>query len=271
MSGLAGRVAIVTGSASGIGEAVVRTLAQRGARVVIADIDGAGARRVAEAIVKDGGIAQPLTVDVSQPAQVRSMVDEAISRFGQVDVLHNNAVAGSPLDVDVVNMDPAAWDLAMTVNLRGYLLGCQAVLPHMLERGAGVIVHTSSNSGLSGDLTRTAYGVSKAGINALTMYVATQYGRHGIRCNAISPGLVMTPRMEAEQALPARDREIYQSSHLTRRFAYPLDIANLVAFLASDDAEMINGQILCIDGGMLAHTPSYAQFLAPDRQGLPQE
>jgi len=258
---LNGRVAIVTGSASGIGQAVVRTLADRGASVVVADINGPGAERVAAGIVADGGAARAWTVDVAQPDQIRAMVDGALSDFGRVDILHNNAMAGSPLDLDVVNLDLGAWDLAMSVNLRGYLLGCRAVLPHMLERGSGVIVNTSSNSGLSGDLTRTAYGVSKAGVNALTMYVATQYGRRGIRCNAVSPGLVMTPAMEAAEALSAQDREIYQLSHLTPRFAYPADIAGYVAFLVSDEAEMINGQILCIDGGMLAHTPSYAQFL----------
>jgi NAD(P)-dependent dehydrogenase (short-subunit alcohol dehydrogenase family) len=261
MSTLEGRVAVVTGSASGIGEAVVRTLARRGASVVVADINGPGAEQVAEAIAADGGRARPCTVDVAQPDQVHAMVATALAAFGRVDILHNNAMAGSPLDLDVVHLDLAAWDLAMSVNLRGYLVGCQAVLPHMLERGTGVIINTSSNSGLSGDLTRTAYGVSKAGVNALTMYVATQYGRRGIRCNAVSPGLVMTPAMEAAQALSAQDREIYHLSHLTPRFAYPADIANYVAFLVSDEAEMINGQILCIDGGMLAHTPSYAQFL----------
>ncbi len=261
MSSLRDKVAVVTGSASGIGEATVRTMAERGASVVVADIDGDGARRVASEVAGEGGTAIAVTVDVSQPADVEAMIDAARSAYGRVDVLHNNAVGGSPLDADVVNMDLAAWDAAMAVNLRGYLLGCKAVLPHMLERGSGVIINTSSNSALAGDLTRTAYGVSKAGINALTMYVATQYGRFGIRCNAISPGLVMTPKMASEEALPADIREIYQRSHLTPRFAYPGDIAGYAAFLASDEAEMINGQVLCMDGGMLAHTPGYAHFL----------
>jgi NAD(P)-dependent dehydrogenase (short-subunit alcohol dehydrogenase family) len=256
------KVAVVTGSASGIGEATVRMMAGRGAAVVVADIDDGGAQRVAGEIVQGGGSASAVAVDVSKPAQVQAMIDAALSTFGRVDILHNNAVGGSPLDTDVVNMDLDAWDSAMAVNLRGYLLGCRAVLPHMIERGSGVIINTSSNSALAGDLTRTAYGVSKAGINALTMYVATQYGRFGVRCNAISPGLVMTPRMESEEALPAGIRDIYQVSHLNPRFAYPDDIAGYAVFLASDAAEMINGQILCIDGGMLAHTPSYAHFLA---------
>lgn len=256
------RTAIVTGSASGIGEAVARKFAECGAQVVIADIDGDGAGRVADDICADGGKALPLRVDVGDPAQVEGMVTKTIRAFGKVDILHNNAVAGSPKDVDVLNMDLEAWDLAMRVNLRGYMLGCKAVLPDMLGRRAGVIINTSSNSGISGELTRTAYGVSKAGINGLTLHVATQYGRYGIRCNAISPGLVMTPKMESQEALPTEIREIYQMSHLNPRFTYPRDVANLVTFLSSDAGEMINGQILSIDGGMLAHTPSYAHFVS---------
>jgi NAD(P)-dependent dehydrogenase (short-subunit alcohol dehydrogenase family) len=255
-------VAIVTGSASGIGEAVVRRMAAEGARVVVADVDGDSAERVAGDLAARGAEAIAVAVDVAEPAAVERMVAQAIAAFGRVDVLHNNAAGGLPGDTDVVTLDLDAWDRALAVNLRGCLLGCRAVLPHMLERGTGVIINTSSNSALAGDLTRTAYGVSKAGINALTTYVATQYGRFGIRCNAVSPGLVMTPKMASEEQLPAVVREIYQLSHLNPRFATPEDIAAAVAFLASAQAEMINGQVVCIDGGMLAHTPSYAHFLA---------
>lgn len=259
---LADRTAIVTGSASGIGEAVARHLAGLGARVVIADLDADGAERVADDIRGEGGEALAMAVDVGDPPQIERMVAETIRAFGRVDILHNNAVAGSPLDVDVLHMDLEAWELAMRVNLRGYMLGCKAVLPDMLSRSKGVIVNTSSNSGLSGELTRTAYGVSKAGINGLTLHVATQYGRFGIRCNAVSPGLVMTPKMASADALPEQIREIYQLSHLNPRFTRPEDVANLVGFLFSDAGEMINGQIISIDGGMLAHTPSYAHFVA---------
>jgi NAD(P)-dependent dehydrogenase (short-subunit alcohol dehydrogenase family) len=176
-------------------------------------------------------------------------------------VLHNNAGGTGPGDSDVVNMDVEEWDRTFALNTRGTMLGCKAVLPLMLQRGSGSIVNTASNSGLSGDLTRTAYGVSKAGVCMLTQYVATQYGRFGIRCNAVSPGLVMTPKMEAAEALPEAIREVYQLSHLVPRFATPQDIANAVAYLASEEAGYINGQVLCVDGGMLAHTPSYAHFV----------
>jgi NAD(P)-dependent dehydrogenase (short-subunit alcohol dehydrogenase family) len=261
---LEGKVAIVTGAASGIGECSARTLAGLGASVVVADINGSGAESVAASIVEDGGSASWFSVDVSVEAQVAALVDHAVGRFGGLDVVHNNAadtraeVIGRDGTVD--SMDVDVWDQTMAVNLRGTMLGCKLAIPRLLERGGGVIVNTSSNSGLSGDLSRTAYGASKAGINAVTMYVATQFGRYGIRSNAVSPGLVLTPA--ADRNLTADAREIFRLNHLTERFGAPQDIANAVAFLASDQASFINGQILCVDGGMLAHTTVYGQFMA---------
>jgi NAD(P)-dependent dehydrogenase (short-subunit alcohol dehydrogenase family) len=260
---LDGKVAIVTGGASGIGECSARTLAQHGASVVVADINGSGAAAVAESIRADDGTSSSFAIDVSVDEQVAALVDHAVTTFGGLDVIHNNAadtraeIIGR--DGDVAGMDVAVWDQTMAVNLRGTMLGCKHAIPRLLERG-GVIVNTSSNSGLSGDLSRSAYGASKAGINALTMYVATQYGMRGIRCNAVSPGLVMTPA--TDRNLTAEVREIFRLNHLTKRFAVPEDIANAVAFLASDEATFVNGQVLCVDGGMLAHTPVYAQFMA---------
>jgi NAD(P)-dependent dehydrogenase (short-subunit alcohol dehydrogenase family) len=259
-----GKVAVVTGAASGIGECSARTLARLGASVVVADVNSAGAESVATSIAADGGRASWVAVDVSVESQIEAMVEHAVERFGGLDILHNNAadtraeVIGRDGMVDA--MDVGVWDQTMAVNLRGTMLGCKHAIPRMLERGSGAIVNTSSNSGLSGDLSRTAYGASKAGINALTMYVATQYGMRGIRCNAVSPGLVMTPA--AEINLTGEAREIFRLNHLTARFGVPEDIARVVAFLASDDGSFINGQVLCVDGGMLAHTPTYAQFMA---------
>ncbi len=264
MGNLDGKVAIVTGAASGIGECCARTLAGRGASVVVADLNGPGAETVAGSIRADGGSASWFAVDVSEEEQVSALVEHAVSEYGGLDIMHNNAadtraeVIGRDGNVD--SMDVAVWDRTMAVNLRGTMLGCKFAIPRLLERGGGVIVNTSSNSGLSGDLSRTAYGASKAGINALTMYVATQYGMRGIRCNAVSPGLVMTPA--ADRNLTGEAREIFRLNHLTERFGVPEDIAKAVAFLASEEASFVNGQIICVDGGMLAHTPTYAQFMA---------
>lgn len=263
MGRLEGKVAIVTGSASGIGECSARTMARHGASVLVADIDGAGARTVAESIAAGGGQASWFEVDISMEDQVQAMVADAVSTFGGLDILHNNA-ADTRADVigrdgDVAGMDVGVWNQTMAVNLRGTMLGCKHAVPRLIERGGGSIVNTSSNSGLSGDLSRTAYGASKAGINALTQYVATQYGMRGVRCNAVSPGLVMTPA--AERNLTGEAREIFRLNHLTERFGTPQDIADAVTFLASSEASFVNGQVLCVDGGMLAHTPTYAQFI----------
>jgi NAD(P)-dependent dehydrogenase (short-subunit alcohol dehydrogenase family) len=264
MGSLDGKVAIVTGAASGIGECVAHTLAARGARVVVADRNGAGAGAVSRAIVAEGGVSVPFEVDISQEDQMASLVRRAVDEWGGLDFLHNNAadtrdeVIGR--DGDVASMDVAVWDQTMAVNLRGTMLGCKHAIPQLLARGGGAIVNTSSNSAFSGDLSRAAYGASKAGINALTQYVAAQYGMQGIRCNAVSPGLVMTPA--ADRNLTPEAREIFQLNHLSPRLCLPQDIANAVAFLASDEASFVNGQVLKVDGGMLAHMPTHAQFIA---------
>lgn len=261
---LENKVAIVTGAGSGIGECVAHTLAGRGATVVVADINGPAAVAVAAAIGEAGGTAQPYEVDVSSEEGVRGLVEFAVGQFGGLDVMHNNAadtraeVIGR--DGQVADLEVEVWDRTMAVNLRGTMLGCKYAIPRLRERGGGAIVNTSSNAALRGDLSRTAYGASKAGINALTMYVATQYGRHGIRCNAVSPGMVMTPSVERN--VSPVEREILRDNHLSPRFCLPQDIANTVAFLASDEGGYINGQVLCVDGGMFAHTPTYAQFVA---------
>lgn len=264
MGTLEGKIAIVTGAASGIGECVAHTLAGRGASVVVADRNEEGAHAVADVINKEGGRAEPYAVDISVEAQVAALMEHAAGRFGGIDILHNNAadtreeVIGR--DSVIGDMDVGVWDQTMAVNLRGTMLGCKHVVAHLLARGGGAVVNTTSDSGLSGDLTRSAYGASKAGINAITVYMATQYGMQGVRCNAVSPGLVMTPA--ADRNLTEEARQIFSLSHLSPRLCQPQDIANAVAFLASDEAGFVNGQILQVDGGLLAHMPTHAQFIA---------
>jgi len=264
---LAGRVAIVTGAASGIGRASALALARAGAAVVVADLDPAGARRVAAEIETLGGRARAQPVDVSDPGAVAAMVEAAVDAFGGLDILHNNAAASDPAvigsDGELVDLDLAVWERTLAVNLRGPMLGCKHAIPRMLERGGGAIVNTSSASGLTGDLARVAYGVSKAGVDSLTRYVATQYGKRGIRCNSIAPGVISTPALEAN--VPPEMIAIYEESHLTPRLGSPEDIAAVVVFLVSDAAGFITGQTLCVDGGLLAHHPTFAAFRAQQR------
>jgi NAD(P)-dependent dehydrogenase (short-subunit alcohol dehydrogenase family) len=259
---LAGRVAIVTGAASGIGRASALALAREGAAVVVADVDAAGASRVAEEIAAQGGRALGQRTDVAEPESVAAMVEAAVKGFGGLDVLHNNAAASDPAtigsDGELVDLDLAVWERTLAVNLRGPMLGCKYAIPRMLERGGGAIVNTSSASGLTGDLARVAYGVSKAGVDSLTRYVATQYGKRGIRCNSIAPGVIATPALEAN--VPRELLAIYARSHLTPGLGRPEDIAAVVVFLASDAAAFVTGQTLRVDGGLLAHHPTVAEI-----------
>src|SRR6266704_2081282 len=194
MGRLEGKVAIVTGAGSGIGEATARLMAREGASVVVADINGTEAERVAGEL----GSAVAAEVDVSDERSVMGMVETAVESFGGLDVLHNNASDASTnaLDMDIVSLDMAIFDRLVAVNLKGQFMGCKHAIPRMLERGGGAIVNTASVDGFVGRGVRAAYGASKAGVVLLTKSVASQYGSRGIRCNAVAPGLVRTPGAE---------------------------------------------------------------------------
>lgn len=259
---LADKVGIVTGGAAGIGRATARTLAREGACVVVGDRDEAGARETVAEIEADGGRGLAYVVDVSEEEQVRNLVERTVSVYGGLDLLHNNAAAignASPgTDVDVANIEVGVWDRTMAVNLRGVMLGCKYAVPRMLERGGGSIVNMSSGSAQRGDLTNPAYAVSKGAVDTLTLYVATQYGKRGIRCNAIAPGLILSH--EVERFGGERYVSMLEEHHLTPRVGRPEDIANAVLFLASDESSFITGQILHVDGGILSHAPSVADI-----------
>lgn len=260
------RVAIVTGAASGIGRATAIALAEAGAAVWVADLNGEGAAQVAKSIRAGGGEAAGHLVDVAEEDSIAEMVAAAVNEYGGLDILHNNAAAVDVetigMDLEITELDVAIWDRTLAVNLRGPMLGCKHAIPHMLERGGGSIIQTSSAAGLRGDLTRAAYASSKAGLDSLTRYVATQYGKQGIRCNSIAPGVILTPALEAN--VPQEALDTYLRSTLTPRLGRPEDIAASVVFLASDEAAFITGQVLCVDGGILAHHPAVAAFRPED-------
>jgi NAD(P)-dependent dehydrogenase (short-subunit alcohol dehydrogenase family) len=257
----AGKVAIVTGAGSGSGQATARVLAADGARVTVADVNDNAAAATVASITDAGGTARAQHCDVSDETMVAALVADTVAAYGGLDVLHNNAAAldQNRNDQDVVTMDLATWDRVMAVNLRGPLLGCRFAIPAMLERGGGAIVNTASAAAFYGSRTLAAYGTSKAGVVALTKYVATAYGDRGIRCNAVAPGVVV-PR-DAQEALggPMGDRlRRYTVSHVAGRLGYPEEIAEAVAYLASDAAAFVTGEVLRIDGGFTAHDPGYA-------------
>ena len=255
MGRLIDKVAIVTGGGGGIGGATARALAAEGAAVVVVDIDEAAAGRTEATIVEGGGQAAAFGADLSDEDQVIAAVATTMTRFGRIDVLHNNAALTDSdflmRDTSVTDLSLDVWERTMAVNLRSQMLTCKHVVPEMVRGGGGSIINMSSGASLKGDRTRTAYGVSKAGVNALTMYVATSHGKQGIRVNTILPGLVITDAVQAhlnEKMLAGLGK-----ATLTPSVGQPEDIADVVVFLASDESRYITGQMIAVDGGMSAH------------------
>ena len=264
MRGLSDKVGIVTGAGSGIGEAVARRLAEEGVRVAVVDINATRAELVADDIRAGGGKAIGIAADISKEEEVEHAVRLTVAEFGQLDILHNNAAATAAAiisrDCGVADAQADVWDLTMSVNVRGTVLGCKYALREMLPRRSGVIINTSSSSAILGDLTRAAYGASKAAIISITQHVATLYGRQGIRCVAVAPGPIITDalRAAAPEALPLFERHLL----LPRQGGTPEEIAGTVAFLASTDAAFITGTTLVADGGLSSHTPWFADVIA---------
>jgi NAD(P)-dependent dehydrogenase (short-subunit alcohol dehydrogenase family) len=256
---LDGRVAVVTGAGAGIGRGTATLLAERGAKVVAADIDGGRADATVTAIRESGGDAVAVTADVADEQAVEALMSTAVNAFGRLDILHNNAAITSAghvmLDTDVARMSVDIWDRTMAVNLRGTMLGCKHAVPHMLRAGGGSIINTSSSSAFRGDMGRTAYGTSKAAIIALTTYVAAQYGRDRVRCNVIVPR-ASSPEARPPSMPPEVVAHMAQLGlNLLGRTGTPADIGQVVAFLASDEASWITGSVLHVDGGSHALQP----------------
>jgi NAD(P)-dependent dehydrogenase (short-subunit alcohol dehydrogenase family) len=254
------RVAIVTGAASGIGRASALRLSAEGAAIAIGDLDLKGAEAVVAEIEAAGGRGIALETDVSDESAFRNLIAAAVEAFGRLDILHNNAAAlGSTSiggDNSIESLEVDVWDRTMAINTRSVMLGCKHAIPKMLEIGGGSIINTSSGAALLGGLTGTAYAASKAAVNCLTQYVATQYGKRGIRCNAILPGLIMTPAVATSMSQATVDMIL--DHHMTAEAGRPEDIAAMVAFLASDESRYVTGQLLRVDGGITSHAPTLA-------------
>ncbi len=255
------KVAVITGAGGGVGRATALRLASEGADVVAIDIVADRAEETAALAADYGVSALALTTDVSQESSVVAAIDRVMSRFGRLDVMHNNAASLGPdvfgRDLDLVDLDVETWDRTMAVNARGVMLGCKHAVPAMRAgRRGGAIVNTASVSALIGDDVRASYGSSKAAIVALTRFVATMYGADGIRCNAVAPALVMTPI--AFEQLDERTMKQKAAERVLPDPTLPENIAAVVAFLASGDAACVTGQLLVADGGTMAHRPDHA-------------
>lgn len=263
MGRLDGKVAVITGAAGRLGRASSLAMAAEGASVLAVDRDADGAKAVCEEIEAAGGRAGAYVADLADEDDVRGMIGAALSAFGGLDVLFNNAaLVGLEHGVGLLELDVELWDRVMSVNLRGVMLGCKHALPLMIERGGGSIVNTSSDASLAGDIENYAYAAAKGGVNVLTRYVAAAFGKDNVRCNAIAPGVhVRAAELEALKEAGNLRSEFYAALEehcLLPRLGTPDDIAKAAVFLASDDAAYVTGQIIQVDGGLIGHVPHLA-------------
>lgn len=249
-------VAIVVGAADNMGRSAARILADGGARVAVTYYSNAtGIEDTVREVEDRGGEIIAIKLDHSQEDQIVAMVEKVIERFGKINIVINNAamVAGEFIarDRDIVNMDGDFWDQNMRFNLKGPMLVCKHVIPHMIEAGYGSIVNTGSGVVFRGDSVRNAYSAAKIGLHSLTMDVAATYGKHNIRCNLVSPGLIMTKAVR--EGCSDELVEKLGAENLVPFIGEPDDIAQVTCFLASREARYVTGQILAVDGGLHVH------------------
>ena len=250
MPRLEGKVALITGGSGGIGAATLRRFVREGAAVVCADVNEEGGQKIIAELEGSGAQAVFVRCDVSSLDQVTAVVEQTVSRFGRIDVLFNNAATST--GGYVANLDPEGWDHSLRVMLSAAMYGMKAAIPHMIEQGGGCIISTSSIYGLVASSGIAPYAAAKAGLINLTRTAAVEYGRKNIRVNAICPGVVDTPMFDSVLALGLKSREAVAEMHALGRVIEPDEVANLVLFLASDEASAITGQAIVIDGGLLA-------------------
>lgn len=264
MKKLENKVAVIAGAATGIGAACARRFVAEGARVVIGDLNIEVANQLADSL---GDAAIAVQYDAADEASIKNLIDSAVTKFGALHILHNNVALTTKVaqttDLNVTDIALSTWEDIMRVNTTSFLLGSKFAIPHMLASGGGAIVNTASNSGRFGDLVRTAYGASKAGVISLTQHIAVQYGKQGIRCNAIAPGVIMTDAMKTLPELVT----LIEPHILTPEFGEPEDVAALATFLASDESRYITGQVISIDGGASIHHPQLADIMRSSATG----
>lgn len=240
------KVAIVTGGASGIGEATALEFAKEGAKVVVADFSERG-KEVVSAIEKAGGTAHFIKVDVASEADTKRMVDETLSTYGRIDILFANA--GIARDNRLTELSLDAWQKTIDINLTGVFLSNKYVLPVMLKQGGGVVVNCGSIHSHVGRTGLTAYSAAKGGVKLLTQTLAIDYAKDNIRINAVCPAYIDTPLLDVFD--DAFKNELI-SLHPQGRLGRPEEVARAVLFLASDDASFVNGSSLMVDGGYTA-------------------
>lgn len=252
---LSGKVVIVTGAAGNLGSECAREIGRQGGKVVVSDLGGTNVEGVAAEIREAGGEAVGHEGDISQESDVLAMVQTAMASFGGIDVLVNVAarMREGQKERNLEILTTEYWDEVMAVNLRGAMLCCKHAMPHLLARGGGAIINFGSTAAILGDEGLIAYSTTKAALLAFTRSIATTYGKDGIRCNAVCPGSVWSEASKAHMGATRLD--LMERTRMTPRLGFPIDIANMVVFLASDKASYVTGQTFIVDGGGTAHQP----------------
>lgn len=251
---LAGRVALVTGSAHGIGKAYAQRLAQEGASLVIVDLDGAAATAVAAELTANGSKAIGIEADISDPKSTEAMGRRAAEAFGKVDILVNNAAMFSRVAMSRVpfeQLDIGEWDRMMAVNLRGTWLACRAVVPGMRAAKYGKIVNISSSTVWERTPTRIHYVTSKAGVIGFSRTLAAELGPDNITVNCVAPGSTLSEEDPDEKTVEFRS--LAAKNRTLARLQKPEDLVGAIAFFASPDSDFITGQTLVVDGGSVYH------------------
>lgn len=246
------KVALISGSASGIGEATAKRFAREGARVCVADIDEKNGERVAGEIRSSGGTAFYVKVDIVDTASIESMIGSAIAEFGRLDILHNNAQTSVFGRLGEISLDD--WERSLKAGLTSYWYASRLAVAEMLRQGSGVIVNTASVSALAGDYGLGAYNAAKAAVVNITRVFAMEYAQRNIRCNAVCPGPIGTPILRKMEVKRPEVMDPIRRAIPMGRLGTPEEVANVALFLASDEASFVTGAFFVVDGGLWAHT-----------------
>jgi NAD(P)-dependent dehydrogenase (short-subunit alcohol dehydrogenase family) len=257
---LAGKVALIIGAGTGIGESAARIFASEGARVALADIQFDAVKSVAASICPDGVVAQAFAVDVTSDESVRALVDDAVAAFGELHCLFNTAGGSLPQDSLVTDVPLDVWEKTMNLDVRGTLLGCRYAIPKIIASGGGSVVNMSSGAALRGSGKAHIYAGAKGAIVSLTRNLAGAYAQQGVRANAICSGRVNTQRIRDTYGIPGQpgnSDDAMKVDDTIKTYPYwfgePEDIANIALFLASDESRMITGASIPADGGRSAY------------------
>ena len=259
MGRLQDKVAIVTGSTSGIGIGIARLFAAEGAKVVICGRRAEKGQAVVDSIVAEGGEASYHFMDITDLESIEKLFADTAEKYGKIDVLVNNAANVALKDGRVDELTVEMWDAIFQSDMRGTFYSTKCVLPYLEKNeNGGSIINIGSMASCGGDLGSTAYACAKAGVDMLTKSTALQYGKKNIRCNCVRPGLIVTPQNEAN--VPQALKDIFLSNIMVNRYGCPEDIGHMCVYLGSDEAAYVTGQVVNVDGGLNSHVSTVAQF-----------